>query len=253
MLFYMLESLKKQTVQPCKVLLNISKGAYLKDQGIKALPDWLNWDCIEVHWVENTGPYRKLLPTINECAEDDIIITADDDVLYHPEWLSSLVSAGNKYPEHLVCARARVIKKSIFGGWQNYSRWSLVNIPKSGMDILPTGCAGIMYKKSLLDLEFLNDRKFMKIAATTDDLWFRMASMRRGVAARVEPTIDSSNIYLSHAHGLWELNHLSDSDGFFNKACRHTVGIVRDYIGLDHDENDKAWSRINRYSNKSLR
>lgn len=248
MLFYMIESIKKQQVMPDVLYVNISEGSSLSDEGISEVPEWLNQNFIRINRTENIGSYRKLLPVIKKAKANDLIITADDDILYGPNWVKSLVELAEKYPHHIVCARAREMKKNIFGRWQNYSRWNLISSAKEGMLILPTGCGGAVYRKHLLDLEFLLDPTFKKLAPTTDDLWFRMASLRRNVPVFVCPEIDMESIYLKHSDGLEQINCNKKTPNFFQKVFNHTMGAFKDWIGLDATKNDYSWSRIVEYS-----
>ena len=81
--YFTYKSLKRQKYDKYKIVLNISSEGYLYDEGISSIPDWLKKEDIIIKWVPNTGPYRKLLPLINEIDEMDIVITVDDDILYH--------------------------------------------------------------------------------------------------------------------------------------------------------------------------
>jgi glycosyltransferase involved in cell wall biosynthesis len=249
MLFYMIESIKKQKIMPDVLYVNISEGSYLSDEGISEIPEWLNQDFISINRTENFGSYRKLLPVIKKAKDNDLIITADDDILYGPNWIKSLVELAEKYPHHIVCARAREMKKNIFGRWQNYSRWNLISSAKDGMLILPTGVGGAVYRKHLLDLDFLLDPGFKKLAPTTDDLWFRMASLRRNVPVFVCPEIDMESIYLKHSTGLEQINFNKKASIFFQKVFNNTIGVFKDWIGLDATKNDHSWSKILEYAN----
>lgn len=66
-LYYMLESLKKQILQPDVIYINISEEPYLLDSGITEIPDWLaNNEIVKINFVENTGSYNKLNPLFKQ-------------------------------------------------------------------------------------------------------------------------------------------------------------------------------------------
>ncbi|WP_156002776.1 MULTISPECIES: glycosyltransferase family A protein [unclassified Thioalkalivibrio] len=243
----MLQSLKAQTVQPDLILVNLSSTAYLADDGVNDRPEWLDGDNVLVNWVPNTGPYRKLLPAVEIAESDDLILTADDDILYGENWVERLGELAGKYKGHIVSGRARCIKRSLTGGWQNYQLWKLVAEPMCGFEILPTGGAGAVYRKGLLDLDFLMDPMFADLAPTTDDLWFRAASMRKDVNVAVDPRISQDNIRLRHEQGLFEHNQ-GRARRLGEKVREQTVGNVQAWMGLPTTENDRAWRRIIRYS-----
>ena len=236
MLLYTLVSLQQQSRKPDRIVVNVSREAYLSDEGIDDLPDWLSLAQVEVNWVSNTGPYRKLLPLINECADVDRVVTVDDDVLYHSGWLAALLKLDDSHPDHLVCTRARRMKRGLFG-WKSYARWRLLKRQAIGMDLMPTGSGGVLYKRSLLDMAFLNDPQAQVLAPTTDDLWFRMASMRKGTSVLVEPEAGRENIFLKHNRGLEEINK--------KKKRRALIDKIR---GTKSGLNDGSWKRTCRYS-----
>jgi len=173
--YYGIQSLLSQSIEPDLFLANISKKSFSESGRI---PQWLNKNNININLVEDLGPYTKLLPALKYAEDDDLIITADDDILYQSNWLRELVELSREAPESIICARARKMKKNFFGEWQNYNNWHLVKNKKKAMNLLPTGVGGVGYRTKLLDLDFLTDTAFLKLAPTTDDLWFRMASLR---------------------------------------------------------------------------
>lgn len=248
LLYYMIESLKKQTLRPNVVYINISsEPSFLGDEGITEAPTWFDQNFIRINWIKDIGPYGKLLPIIRQVNNDDLIITADDDVLYHSEWLNSLVTLADDYPDNIVCARGREIKKNIFGNWQGYYNWKRILHREQGMLILPTGTGGVVYRKSLLDLDFLLDPAFQKIAPTADDLWFRMASLRKNVPVYVCPEIDQKNVYLKHERGLEQMN-FERKKNYKARKKNNPAKRLKGWFGFKVTKNDKAWFEISEYS-----
>jgi len=243
----MLISLKKQSLQPDIIYVNISKEPYLFDDGIQELPDWLETnDKVIINFVENTGSYRKLIPLFEQrlVSNNDLIITADDDILYGENWLKNLVKESDNYPDAIICSRARKMTKNIFGNYTNYSMWNLIGKSKKQKNILPTNGAGTIFKKSFLDLSFLLNKEYLDIAPTTDDLWFKMASMTKNVEVLVCPYIDRDNIYLKHSSGLDSINFHYYKKNFIKRIYNKTIGKVLDYFGIARTKNDLAWKKI---------
>lgn len=242
-------SLLNQEQPPDVLMLNISDHPYLNDSGFADTPQWVKDLPVTINWVENTGSYRKLLPAIRNAAAKDLVVTADDDVVYGTSWLKSLIQASKNNPEAIVCCRARKMKKNIFGKWQNYRNWPLVKKETRGHLISPTGCGGVAYTRNLLDLDFLFDQKFLELAPTTDDLWFRMAGMRKGSQVLVLPQVDRDNAYLAHKHGLDRdnFNRIRTRNRLKKFAQRHVVKI-KNYFGINQTKNDIAWDEICSYS-----
>lgn len=255
--YYTFISLCKQSLKPDLLLINISEDAYLSDSGFEELPVWLKETekpFVKINWVENTGPYRKLIPAIDHAEVGDVIITADDDVLYHKDWLKLLVESSQENPNCIISGRGRLIKKNIFGNWQNYYNWEKLTSAKKGIDILPIGCDGVLYKKRLMDLDFLLDKSFLNIAPKTDDLWFKMASLRKKTSIYCDPKIATENILLKHRHGLEEINlgkKKNDSllQQMVDLPILEEVNMLRNkfinYFGINKTNNDENWDKIN--------
>lgn len=236
MLLYTITSLQHQSRQPDRIVVNISAEPFLSDTGIESVPTWLELAPVEINWVPNTGPYRKLLPLLNQCSDYDRLVTVDDDVLYHPEWLAMLLQMDEEHPDHLVCTRARKMKRGFFG-WKRYSHWRILKQRTQGLEIMPTGSGGILYKKALLDMVFINDPQAQALAPTTDDLWFRMAGLLKSTPVLVDPDAGRDNIFLKHNKGLEEINKARRGRTLKDKLKWKKSGL-----------NDGSWKRTFRYA-----
>jgi glycosyltransferase involved in cell wall biosynthesis len=247
--YYGLQSLLSQTLKPDLFLLNISKESYLQDSGFSELPDWLKDKRIIVNWVKNTGSYRKLLPALENASDEDLIIPCDDDILYGENWLEQLVRARDKEPGAIICSRARKMEKNRLNRWKNYSQWRILKSQEKGFHVLPTNGSGAVFTKKLLDINFLSDPEFMELAPTTDDLWFKMASLKKNVPVAVFPQIDEDNVYLIHNHGLENYNLGSRSSGSLFQRVGYRIWVkATDSLGVNRTPNDIAWDKIVAYA-----
>lgn len=252
-LYHMLKTLEEQTVQPDEVVIHISSAPYLSDKGISDAPEWMTRGNFRVQETANTGPYRKLIPLLPEIGEEDLLVTADDDILFDRSWLETLLSHARERPDQLIATRARYIRRNKNGHFMNYHNWNRVYSQHSGMNILPLCGAGVVFRKSQLDLELSADTSFLSIAPTTDDLWYRALSLKKGVSVFVDPNIDASSIYLKHDEGLQELNLFKGNSGgvkniLLNKFKRSWF----DLIGKPLTANDKAWRAIYHHARLEL-
>lgn len=88
------ESIMKNTVQPDRVYLNLSQTEF---QGIKLpqdLVDYFNSDeRLIINWVPgpNTKAMKKVFPILKYLQDDDIIIDADDDILFPQDLIASRI------------------------------------------------------------------------------------------------------------------------------------------------------------------
>jgi hypothetical protein len=184
--------------RPVELRLFLSREPYLLDRGFAALPAGLKRRLLRsrlrpglrfsVHWVANTGPYRKLLPLIEglsaaERARDPWLITADDDTLYPRDWLVRLLAAQARH-DCVVAFRGRRMTLEE-GAILPYRGWQVAG-PELGEPSLltvPTGKDGICYRLSQLDSRVLDQTTALRIAGHADDLWFKLHTLLTGTPA----------------------------------------------------------------------
>lgn len=186
-----IESLSKQTLNPIRIDLNISRDPYLLDQGIEpndpVLLDLMSMPLLHVNWVANNGSYRKIVPFLTnhfarESTEDSLFITVDDDTLYPEYFMQRLY---DEYLRHncIIAFRGRHIELNE-GVLTNYDKWTWGQEHPS-LNNLPTGKDGILYSTKFFTRDFLNLTEAQRIAPTADDLWIKWHCALNGVPSIV--------------------------------------------------------------------
>lgn len=181
-------SLLAQEPAPARVLIHLSRGGYLLDEGITDLPDDLaalvDGARVQVVWVENTGPYRKILPWLGaHLGTDRWVVTADDDTLYPQGWLARLI-AGRQATGAVTgwTAHPIVLRRGRVAG---YGRWFGADLPAGpALRVLPIGKDGVLYSGRDFPPEVLDIVTARAIAPTADDLWLRWHAARTGTLAQ---------------------------------------------------------------------
>jgi hypothetical protein len=183
--------------RPVELHLFLSREPYLLDPGYPDIPVVLQRLLrrsrgaslpLQLHWVANSGPYRKLLPllerlTPEQQALDPILITADDDTLYPSDWLCRLVAAQEQFG-CVVGFRGRrlVLEEGLpapYRSWITDDR----DLLKPSLRTVPTGKDGICYRLSQLDHRVCDLQTALGIAGHADDLWFKAHSLLTGTPA----------------------------------------------------------------------
>jgi hypothetical protein len=183
-----IRSLLAQDPAPARVLIHLSRDAYLLDEGIADLPAdlaaLLDGVRVRVLWVENTGPYRKILPwLVDHLGSDRWVVTADDDTVYPQGWLARLI-AGRQATGAVTgwTAHPIVLRKGRVAG---YGRWFGAEMPEApALRVLPIGKDGVLYSGRDFPAEVLDIATAQQIAPTADDLWLRWHAARIGVRAQ---------------------------------------------------------------------
>ena len=94
------ESIMNNTLQPNRVYLNLSKTEFDGVELPKDLVDYFNSDDrLIINWVSgpNTKAMKKIFPILDYLNDDDIIIDADDDILFPKDLIESRIKDFNDY------------------------------------------------------------------------------------------------------------------------------------------------------------
>ena len=186
-----LDSLRAQSVRPARVHLHLSHEPHLLDEGLSSdhpVIQRLEGDgWLQLHWVPNLGPYRKIVPFLNargygaEGADaSGLFITVDDDTLYPPRFVEYLLRHHERH-NFIVAHRGRRMRLAAAGGFLPYPKWH-DGLREPRLANLATGQSGVLYRFSDFpaDLEL---EAALALAPTHDDLWLRWLTARQGVPA----------------------------------------------------------------------
>ena len=253
-----LTSLLMQSHPADQINLWISKTPFLADSGftedtrlaifLAELP--AAWrERLEVHWVENTGPYRKLLPALRSAGPNDLVVTADDDIFYGRDWLRLLLEADADCAGsgRVVASRVRLQRKNPLGGLTSYLHWPLATeaVTLQAGYVVTFGGGAVLTRDAFTEQDLASDA-FLELAPTADDLWYSRLLQRRGLAVQVVPAALQELHFIEHSRGLKQ----------HNLPLRHStwqrlVWRLRDrplgYWGLPVCGNDQAFRRLESY------
>lgn len=145
-----------------------------------------NNNFLKLIWCKDLGPYTKLLPTLSKHKNEDcIIITFDDDTIYHPSLISNYISEFNKKPGILT---ARGFTLDISKGWKNVDYRIRVE-PKNNDCVhnFHTGKGTVLYSPLLFkEIESIfNSDVYMKLCPTNDDTWFNFFRINQRIPCRL--------------------------------------------------------------------
>lgn len=94
------ESIMNNTIKPDKLYLNLSK---IEFDGVKLPEDLVKYfnsdERLIINWVdgENTKTMKKVFPILQYLDDDDIIITADDDIIFPNDLIESRIKDFNAF------------------------------------------------------------------------------------------------------------------------------------------------------------
>ena len=182
---YCINSLLSQNERPNRVILWLAREQF--PLGEKELPEALlamEERGLEIRFCEDLKSFKKLIPT-RRLFPKAIIVTADDDIIYPPNWLSTLLEAYRSCPKAIWGCRGRLVPFSMPELLEQesitYRDWELA-LPdgRPHDDIFLTAGAGAVFPPDSLDSRLTDSRLFMKYTPTGDDIWFWIMAKLKG-------------------------------------------------------------------------
>jgi len=179
-------TLLNQKIKPKRVCLYLAKEQF--PNGEEELPKKLTSlkkRGLEILFCDDLKSHKKYYYAIKDNPEN-IIITADDDMLYPESMTKELLDAHSQYPDTVICEYAHKITILENGEIEEYNKWQAYGEDtKPTMGILPVGCGGVLYPPHVLDERIFDKEKIKELCPVTDDLWLKTMEMLKGTKAAI--------------------------------------------------------------------
>lgn len=138
----------------------------------------------EIHFTEGDSPHQKLVNSLEQYP-DRLIVTCDDDLIYHRSWLDALYKDHKKYPNDIIAHECRAIVYNEKLEPQPYSFWYREHILGAQHNsILPLGFGGVAYPPKCFHNDVTDENLYMELTPKADDLWFKAMSLRNRTKSR---------------------------------------------------------------------
>ena len=174
-----IRSLLSQRLRAEKIVLYLTREE-CGDVDVPTQLQRLQQEGLEIRYVDkNARSFNKICHALSDFP-DKTIVTCDDDKLYPLNWLERLVATAKAHPECIVCNRSRLITFNARGKANPYILWPLSELAEPTSETLPMGVSGILYPPGSLHPDVLDADLYLKLCATSDDLWLKIMSLRQG-------------------------------------------------------------------------
>ncbi len=175
---YAIKSLFNQTVKPDRIILNLSKEQF-PDRKIPKLLEQLQQKGLEIIYRDgDLRSHKKYHYVLKAQAENELVITYDDDLIYPEDSIERLYKKHLKYPECIVTNRGSCIEIKD-GKPMPYSSWKICSkegVKTPSVKIFPSTGGGVLYPFGTVNNEAFNIESMMECAFSADDLWMRFMS-----------------------------------------------------------------------------
>lgn len=225
---YAIYSILDQTVLPDRIVLNIDKKKWNKDN-IPAVLKKLERIGVIIQFIDDIGPHTKLLPSLSHFP-DDVIITVDDDVYYEQNTIEELLNAyKNSDKKTVICREGKCLIKED-GCFRPYSKQPALSKFSDSPYKLPFGVAGVLYPPHIFSDEIFNIELIKRLCPKADDIWFGVMELRESI--KVEYLINNS----------WTRTSV-DRNEEYNPSVSGALYLLNDWEG----QNDVQWKALMDY------
>lgn len=218
-----LRSLLLQTVKPDKIILWFGSDTQKTD----LTPEML---ALEPYGIEyrfdpqyNLKPHKKYYYAMQEFPED-IIITVDDDVVYPPRTIESLVNSYARYPDAVSARRVHKIIFDEHGQVAPYEKWHKEYRKEKGKstNLMAVGVGGILYPPHCLDPRAFDIQKIQQLCLGADDIWLKCMETLRNTKVVWVPCFFAHPPALHITDSLWQGNVNGDqNDVYFSSVFEY--------------------------------
>ena len=216
-----LESIFNQTVMPEKVILYIGD-----DVDLDQIPDTVKVYQDKGLFIEKRpGNLRSHKKYYYACQEypDHAVITFDDDWIYPPTMVASLIETYRKYPDCVSSNWVMEMKRNEDGQLLSFQKWGFFGgkaIPPS-LKLRALSGSGMILPPSILPQIAFDADTFMELSPTCDESWLKIIETINGIhtaGVKIEGYI--KEIAEQNKNTLWSVNYKT-SNANFCRVMKH--------------------------------
>jgi hypothetical protein len=139
---------------------------------------------VEVLVSANYGSHTKYYPYVQSVERHTVpLVTADDDVVYPPDWLARLIAANQQDPEAISAHWINVMRVS-GDRMADYATWARARDTAVRPANFAVGVSGVIYPPAMLQELKRRGVGFAAACPNADDLWLKWVALRAGIPVR---------------------------------------------------------------------
>jgi len=184
-LHFVIRSLVEQSVPPSAIHLTLGRDEVPHRHWLSGHLLQFEERGLKLNFVEKTcHQYDKYLHLTDENAQRPFVIV-DDDVIYHPHAMETLLSAHLQHRHAIVGNRCHLMAVEADGTVRPYKEWQREQmLPDPSHRLMPTGAGGVLYPAGFMTDPIISDVDLiMANAPYADDIWLKACAIANDVPA----------------------------------------------------------------------
>ncbi|WP_146053666.1 hypothetical protein [Microbacterium sp. Ru50] len=130
------------------------------------------------------GVHTKYWPYVSRVDPVGPLVTADDDILYPPNWLQDLHTLHERYPDDVIAFRAHSMVMVDHDNFAPYSSWPTCTSTEPSYAHFATSVSGQLLPTGLQNALREEGPGFIEICPTADDVWIHRCAVAHGFRTR---------------------------------------------------------------------
>lgn len=179
-----ISSMLRQTYTPAKIILWLSKEQFHSKQDLPNNLTRLEGDVFEIRFVESDIRSHKKYVYAFRDFPDMLVITVDDDIIYSPYLIESLVEEHKKHPDDVLCRYAKKINRGPDGKLLPYNKWKTLDYI-CDTDVFFGSGGGTLFQPQKMFKDILNLDLSQTLTPLADDIWLNAMSRLAGLKTRL--------------------------------------------------------------------
>ncbi len=179
---YAIKSLMLQTFKPDRIILWLAEEQFpdhVLPAGLTALTQY----GLEIIYCEDLRGHKRYYKLIPQQADNELIVTYDDDIIFPARSLERLIRTHEKFPDCVVCNRGQALIYNPDGTVKCPGRWKVISnegLTSPSYKILPSPGGGCLYPPGSLHPDACSPDKIKEYAYGIDDLWLMFMILQNG-------------------------------------------------------------------------
>lgn len=172
--YIVIKSLMRQEIKPDYIILYL--GNDCNDSMINSKLRKLEKKGLKIIFTDdNLKSHKKYFYAMHDFP-DDLIITADDDLIYDKYFIEKLYENYNKHPNDISALRVHQLKFDDNNGVMPYRNWEFEcnTIFQPSSKLFLTSGAGALFPPHVLPHESFDKINIKKLSINADDIWINL-------------------------------------------------------------------------------
>lgn len=176
------ECMFRQTVQPAKILLWLSKEQFPTRESIPVSLRERENNIFEIRMVDGDIRSHKKYHYVAKEYPDSLVFLIDDDIYYRPDIIERSLKAREKHPDAVICNYGYHIQFNEDGSLKPYNEWKSSKEYSDADDLFFGSGGGTLFCPSELHPDLTDIEKARQLTPIADDIWLnamvRLANLK---------------------------------------------------------------------------